>query len=93
VEDRSFTVALSRNRYEKDEWIILIGPNDVPFPWMRGCSTPEYVPQLRQVCGAVHALLAATPGITRIRWYFQGAGYQSDATAMPEELFWGEKPN
>lgn len=86
--DRSFTLVLTRNKNEQDEWIILVGSNEVPFRWMIGHKAPEYVLQLKLVCREIHALLATTPGITRVRWYFQGSGYPSDAVATPDELSW-----
>lgn len=84
----SFSVALRSSKHYQDEWILLVTSNDVPFRWMRGRETPEYVPQLKFVCQQIHALLAATPEISEVRWYFQGPGDPTIPVLTPDELAW-----
>jgi hypothetical protein len=81
VEQKSFMVALVKSKYESDEWIMQVSSIDSPVV----CS-----PELTQICRELHAVLAAVPSISAIRWYFEGFRSQSTAVWTPDELPWSE---
>jgi hypothetical protein len=85
-----FTVMLGRSKYEKDEWVLLVGPAEISgLSNLIGRRKPtECSPELIQICQEIHAFLTATPGISATRWYFEGFRSQSAAVATPDELPW-----
>lgn len=91
-QESSFTVILGRSKYEKDEWILLVGPSQTPglLDLMRGRKSVGYSPGLMRICREIHAFLARVSGFTAIRWYFQGFRSQSTAVATPDELPWSK---
>lgn len=44
--------------------------------------------ELTLTCREIHQVLTAIPGISAIRWYFEGRKTQSVAVATPDELPW-----
>ena len=46
------------------------------------------VPELTLTCREIHQVLTAIPGISAVRWYFEGRKTQSVAVATPDELPW-----
>ena len=85
-----FRMFVARSKYENDEWVLLIGPLDIPplRELLRGRKPVTYSPELVQTCQEVHASLIGISGVTRIRWYFEGFHSQSAAVATPDELPW-----
>jgi hypothetical protein len=79
VGQKSFLVLLVKSKYDSDEWIIQVTPNDTPA---------GYSPELLQICREIHTLLAAEASISAIRWYFEGFRSQSHSVATPDELPW-----
>jgi hypothetical protein len=44
--------------------------------------------ELMQLCREIHAMLTPIPGVSAIRWYFEGLNDQTPAVATPNELPW-----
>jgi hypothetical protein len=87
-----FTVGLRRCKYGNDEWVLMISPARL---WdllglLLGHNLTGFSPELMQVCRSIHAMLTSIPGITEVRWYFQGARSQSAAVWTPDELPWDD---
>jgi hypothetical protein len=93
VGQKSITVVWNRKRSKDGEWILLVGGSDMPRPLdrVRGREPANYAEEIILVSRGIHTLLAATPGITRIRWYFKGIiGPSGKAVWTPDELPWTE---
>lgn len=90
VSRKRFTVLLAPSRYGNDEWILLVARLSTPTLWdrLRGRRPIDYAPELLRISSEIHTLLAATSGITAIRWYFEGRGAQSAAVHTPDQLPW-----
>jgi hypothetical protein len=86
-----FSVMLRRSRYGNDEWILKIGPWRFwgLLKFVLGHNLTGFSPERMQLCREIHAMLTSTPGITAVRWYFEGVRSQSAAVATPDELPWG----
>ena len=87
LSGKRFIVCLTRSRFEADEWVLLVGALDTPFLFggVFGRKSFEYIPKLKLVTGEIHMLLAQMAGISRLRWYFEGA---DSSVATPDELSW-----
>ena len=87
---KSYSMVLGKSKYEKDEWVLLVGPSETPglFDLLRGRKPVAHSPELQQVCREIHAALTAISGITAVRWYFEGFHSQTAAVATPDELPW-----
>lgn len=90
INKKSFTLCLTRSRYENGEWVLLVGPLDTPILSCRlGRPTQiTSVPELKLISQNIHSLLATITGISAIRWYFEGGQVQSRAVNTPDELPW-----
>lgn len=89
----SFTVALRRSRYKKDEWVLMIGPSEIlsPLELIRGQRAKNNSAELLRICREIQVCLTATSGISAVRWYFEGfRGQQTTAVATPDELPWAQ---
>jgi hypothetical protein len=88
----SFMVVLTRSNYEDDQWALLVGSLRVRglLDFLRGRNPIGVSPEWIQVCRDIHTMLTSSPGITDVRWYFEGFRSQSAAVATPDELPWGE---
>ena len=87
---RSFALVLGKSKYEAGEWVVIVGPSDSPSLWARsGRQRPAAnVAELRRVCDTIHELLSGLPGVSALRWYFEGARNPAPAVATPCELPW-----
>jgi len=87
---KSFTVLFRKSRYKDDEWVLLVGPLDVPgiMDRLRGRPPGDAAPELIRICRETHNALATANGVSAIRWYFEGFGSQSVAVATPDDLPW-----
>jgi hypothetical protein len=76
--EKAFSVIWFRSRYENGEWIVVVVPVSLT-------NSPELV----LICREIHTLLAATAGVTRIRWYSEGPRIQgAEVVTTPDELPW-----
>jgi hypothetical protein len=71
-------------------WGILINPSRFPEP---GKSFPEddqerCAKDLRLISDEVHAVLARTSGVTRLRWWFFGWDVNRPGVRTPSQLPW-----
>ena len=48
----------------------------------------RYAKDLMVISNEVHAVLAGTPGVTRLRWWFVGWDVSKPGVKSPEELPW-----
>lgn len=90
--ESSFSVMLNRSKYGHDDWVLLIGALQSAglSGASRGRTPTASSSELVRVCRDIHAYLAATPGISAVRWYFEGFRSQTAAVATPDELPWAE---
>lgn len=90
AEEKSFAVALDRNKYAEDEWVLLAAPLDTPalLDRLRKRKPLADPPELRLICNEIHAAITATPGVSAVRWYFEGFNSQGAAVLTPNELSW-----
>lgn len=88
--ESSFTIMLNRSKYGNDEWVLLLDPLQSRglLDILRGHKPTGSSSGLMQACRDIHAYLTATPGITAVRWYFEGFRSQTAAVATPDELPW-----
>jgi len=87
---KSFAVLFGKSRYKDDEWVLLVGPLDVPgiMHRLRGPPPDDAARELIRTCRETHNALAMANGVSAIRWYFEGFGSQSVAVATPDDLPW-----
>ena len=83
---KSYSMVLGRSKFADDEWLLLVSPSDAPGLLNRLCRRKPLIDtsELMLICREIHALLAAIPNISAVRWYFRG---QTTAVATPDELF------
>jgi hypothetical protein len=83
---------LDRSKYEDAEWVLLVGPSQTPglVDLLRGRKPVDYSPELLRVCREIHTALTGIPGITAVRWYFEGFNSQTAAVATTDELPWSQ---
>lgn len=86
----SFTVMLDKSKYGDNEWVLVLGSptGSSLLDFMRRRDQTSHPPQLIQACRDIHTYLTSIPGITEIRWYFEGFHSQSAAVVTPDELLW-----
>ena len=90
-----FLVGIRENKYPGNTakmWEIAINPARFPVPTK---SFPEdeqerYAKDLIVISNEVHAVLARTPGVTRMRWWFVGWDVGNPGMRTPRELPWRE---
>jgi hypothetical protein len=89
----SFTAVMDRSKYGNDEWVLLIAPSSGPrlMSMLRPRKPHAVSSNLVQVCRLIHSSLGEIPGVTAVRWYFEGFRSQSAAVAQPDELPWGQE--
>ncbi|MFL6604742.1 MAG: hypothetical protein ACJ8R9_25875 [Steroidobacteraceae bacterium] len=87
---KTFSAVLGRNKYEGDEWILIVGPLEGPglLDRLLGRKPISEVPDLMLTCREIHGMLTAISSITAVRWYFEGRNTQSAAVATADELPW-----
>jgi hypothetical protein len=78
-----FVLLVSRKKWDTNEWVIQCEP---PL-YLR--KPPDAFVELPGLCREVHAFLTTTPGISQVRWYFQGFGRWFGVAPNPDELPWG----
>jgi hypothetical protein len=86
VGEAAFSVHLGRSKDKDDEWVLLAGPLDRD----RGQRSRNFASELALICREIHAALTAVPGISDVRWYFEGFQSQRHAVATPDALPWSK---
>jgi hypothetical protein len=93
LNGEEFFVVVRENKYSGNTvrmWEIAINPSRFPVP---GLNFPEdeqrkYTPDLMVLSHEVHAVLARTPGVTRLRWWLVGWDVKTPGVRTPAELPW-----
>lgn len=88
-----FLIGICRVKYPgstKKEWQIEINPSRFPVPSKRfpEAEQEKYANDLKIISNEIHAVLAKTPGVTRLRWFFVGWGFVKPGVRTPRELPW-----
>lgn len=88
-----YSIGITRKRHRgprKGEWYVLIDPLDaasgVTNPTIDEQST--YARDLRLISNEIHAVLSTAPGVTRLRWFFEGWDVKKPGVQTPPELPW-----
>jgi hypothetical protein len=88
-----YSVGITRRRHRrprKGEWYVLIDPLDaasaVTNPTIDEQRT--YARDLRLIIDEIHAVLSTAPGVTRLRWFFEGWDVKKPGVQTPQELSW-----
>jgi hypothetical protein len=86
-----FTVTIRRVlRKRFAEWRIGVDPLAYPGLWKKLPKEEErkYAKDLLLISTEIHALLTSVPGITRVRWFFEGWNLRRPGVRTPAELPW-----
>jgi len=93
VAEVNYSVGISRRRLRapcKGEWYISIDYVDAAS----GITNPTtdeqwaYARDLRLISDEIHAVLSTAPGVTRLRWFFEGWDAKKPGVRTPAELPW-----
>jgi hypothetical protein len=88
-----YGVGITRRRHReprKGEWYVLVDPLDAAS----GVTDPTiderrtYARDLRLISVEIHAVLSTAPGVTRLRWFFEGWDVKKPGVQTPPELPW-----
>jgi hypothetical protein len=88
-----FSVSILRRKPRgprNGEWVVAIDPLDAP-PHLTNPTGEEqrkYARDLKVISEELHGALATNPGITRLRWFFEGWDVKIPAVRTPAELPW-----
>jgi hypothetical protein len=94
LEQRLIWVGWYRNRRKDGEWILFVGPGDLPSLWdlLRGRRPVVYTEEFIRVSRDVHALLGSVDGVSNIKWYFREfRAEDKKGVWTPDELPWAER--
>lgn len=88
-----FFIAVRKDKYRGNTgsmWDILINPSRFPEPGKRFPEDEQekYAKDLRLISNEIHAVLARTPGVTRLRWWFFGWDVNKPGVRTPSQLPW-----
>jgi len=93
VAEVDYSVGISRRKPRaprKGEWYISIDSVDAAS----GITNPTadeqwaYARDLRLIGHEIHAVLSTAPGVTRLRWFFEGWDVKKPGVRTPAELPW-----
>lgn len=92
VGDVDYSVGVTRRHRgpRKGEWYVLIDPLDAAS----GVTNPTgdeqrtYARDLRLISDEIHGVLSTAPGVTRLRWFFEGWNVKKPGLQTPSELPW-----
>lgn len=93
LAEGKYVVAINRETRKNrghGEWYVAIDPLEYPVP-MKNLPADEerkYARNLMVISDEIHALLASTPGVTRLRWFFDGWDARKPGVRTPVELPW-----
>lgn len=93
VGEIDYSVGITRKRPrgpQKGEWFVRIDPVDAASGIKNSTIDEQrtYARDLRLICDEIHAVLATTPGISRLRWFFEGWDVKKPGVRTPAELPW-----
>lgn len=94
VDGNKFSVAFGRQRRKArrdyGEWIVAINPAAYPVPKksLPKHEEKKYSRGLMLISDEIQTLLSNTPGVTRLRWFFEGWDIKKPAVRAPTELPW-----
>lgn len=90
VNGVEFVVMVLSQQPRKGEWHVAIYPLEALPPVVSSPSEEQkkYAGDLRLISEEVHVALSAIPGVTRLRWFFEGRGHKKLAVRTPAELPW-----
>lgn len=86
----TFAAAISRQKRFHRDWNVRVRPLEYmsPIRNLPDVEAPRYAKDLRAVSDRLNTLLTNFPGITRLRWYFEGWDPKKPAVLTPAELPW-----
>lgn len=88
-----YSVGITRRKHRgprKGEWYARIDPLDAAS----GVTNPTvdeqgiYARDLRLISDEIHVVLSTAPGVTRLRWFFEGWDVKTPGVRTPAELPW-----
>jgi len=90
---QTVAAVIGPSKYDPGEWILIVGPGERLGLLDRLLRTNLSVPtpELKHACSRIDRALAAIPGLSAVRWYFEGTQTQSAAVTTPDELLWGRE--
>ncbi len=88
-----YSVGITRRRHRgsrKGEWYVLIDPLDAASGVKNPTADEQrtYARDLRLISDEIHAVLSTAPGVTRLRWFFEGWDVKKPGVQTPSELSW-----
>jgi hypothetical protein len=81
VGSTPFTILIGRSKFGGSEWVLLVAPLEDKPDAAAGDG-------LISICREVHRILAQSPDLVNLRWYFEDFSSQTAAVATPDELPW-----
>lgn len=93
LNGEKFHLLVRQNKYPGNPvrmWEIMINPSRFSVLSERFPEDEQerYAKDLKVISNEVHAVLARTPGITRLRWWFVGWDVNQPGVRTPAELPW-----
>jgi hypothetical protein len=88
VDERTLLVILGRSRWDRDEWVLMVGAIYDSVGRFRRSKRIRPVQQLKNICLEIHSILTQIPDISDVRWYFQVSRRRSNVVARPDQLPW-----
>lgn len=93
VNGNNFVASIARERLkgqDDGEWCVAVNPLDYPVPKKNLPEDEErkYARDLMLISDEIQTLLTNTPGVTRLRWFFEGWDVDKPGVRDPAELPW-----
>ncbi len=93
VNGEKFLIGICKVKYPGSaikEWQIEVSPArfSVPRKHFPEDAQEKYAKELMNISNKIQAVLARTPGVTRLRWFFVGWGFKTPGVHTPLELPW-----
>ena len=90
VNDKPIEVYFALFNPEELTWLLAVTPLGQPGLLARafGRKPRDCGAELQSICTEVHRLLASTPNVTNVTWFFGGPPGAVPSVAKPEQLSW-----
>lgn len=91
IRDSKFVIAVTRERRKKhdNEWYVSVDPIEYPAPKNLPRELErKYATDMLAISEEMNVLLTGVPGVTRLRWYFEGWDIKKPGVRTPAELPW-----